>query len=97
MNEPLERLPASVRAEIQSMTLAISRRQLTQEQAMQHIAHYCLSAPPRTIDVQGVEIDLAYNEPPGSMTYSPDLPKGHLEIRHRGRVLGVIINVGTDP
>lgn len=35
-------LPAAVRAEISKMVLAISRKQFTQEQAMQEIAYYCL-------------------------------------------------------
>lgn len=35
-------LPATVRAEIVKMTLAIARKQLTPERAMQEIAYYCL-------------------------------------------------------
>lgn len=34
-------LPATVRDFINKMTLAVSRKQLTQEQAMQEVARYC--------------------------------------------------------
>ena len=37
-------LPATVRREICNMVLAVQRKQLTQERAMQEIAYYCLEA-----------------------------------------------------